>query len=97
MIVLEKVAETDRKQDVRGLNTTLKTFYSMNEKCDLSCRLTEDAESTKPRARLLHPHLPLRLVSPEELWVETELHPEGTKDRKEQGPGPKYSRCSSKG
>ena len=89
MIALGKVAETDRKQDVRGLNITLKTFYSVKENCDLSCRPTEDAEAAKPSARLLHPHLPLRLVSPEELWIETELLPEGTQDRKEQGPGPK--------
>ena len=38
---------------------------------------------------------PLLAVSPEELWIETELHPEGTQDRKEQGTGPKL-RCSSK-
>ena len=88
MTALEKVAETDRKQDVRGLNITLKTFYSVKEKCALSCRPTEDAEATKPSARLLHPNLPLRLLSPEELSG-TELHPEGTQDRKEQGTGPK--------
>ena len=63
--------------------------YSVKEKCDLSCRRTEDAEATKPSAWLLHPHLPLRLVSPEEFWIETELHPQGTQDRKEQRPGPK--------
>ena len=93
---LGKVAEIDIKQDVRGLNRTLKTFYSVKENCDLLCLLTEDAEATKPSARLLHPHLPLRLVSPEELWIETELHPEGPQDRKEQGTGPKQLRCSSK-
>jgi len=60
----------------------------VKEKCALSCRPTEDAEATKPSARLLHPHLPLRLLSPEEL-SRTELHPEGTQDRKEQGTGPK--------
>ena len=88
MIALGKVAEIDRKQDVRDLNITLKTFYSVKENCDLSCRPTEDAEATKPSARLLHPHLLLRLLSPEELSG-TELHPEGTQDRKEQGTGPK--------
>ena len=89
MIALEKVAETDRKQDVHGLNITLKTFYSMKEKCDLSCRPTEDAEATKPSAWLLHPQLRLRPVSLEELWIEAELHPEVTQDRKEQGTGAK--------
>ena len=75
MIALGKVAEIDRKQDVRDLNVTLKTFYSVKENCDLSCRPKEDAEAIKPSAGLLHPHLSLRLVSPEELWMETELHP----------------------
>ena len=59
----------------------------MKEKCDLSCLPTEDAEATEPSAGLLHPHLPLKLVSPEELWMETELRPEGTQDRKEQDLG----------
>ena len=97
MIALEKVAETNGNQDVHGLNITSKIFYSVKEKCDLSCRPTEAAEATKPSAGLLYRHIPLRLLSPEDLWMGTEPHPEGTQERKEQGPGPTSSRFSSKG